>query len=170
MRQAVRVIAISDFGREGREMLAKQSTIIFNQQILAWVATRRAGRRSRGVGPRTGIRYWRYIQGRMVREVTPRVNSRYICDKSRAWLGANYDQSKTEKVRRRWMLALASPANWEGVSEFYILRSSRTNTLQWEWKSKEVLVNQEYRQGSSKRKEGRLGNVPRRPPAYSSLR
>ena len=35
MRQAVRVRAISDFGREGREMLAKQSTIIFNQQILA---------------------------------------------------------------------------------------------------------------------------------------
>ena len=159
MRQAVRVIAISDFGREGREMLAKQSTIIFNQQILAWVATRRAGRRSRGVGPRTGIRYWRYIQGRMVREVTPRVNSRYICDKSRAWLGANYKTAVVGECLR------AHHQQTERACP-----NSRTKTLQWEWKSKEVLVNQEYRQGSSKRKEGRLGNVPRRPPAYSSLR
>ena len=70
-------------------MLAKQSTVIFNilrscfRPANSSMSTRRGGRISRGVDPREGLALnMEKVQGRVVREVTPRVNSRYISDKS----------------------------------------------------------------------------------------
>ena len=73
-------------------MLAKQSTVIFNisrscfRPANSSMSMRRGGRVSRGVGPREGLalNIKEKVQGRVVREVTPRVNSRYISDKSGA--------------------------------------------------------------------------------------